>query len=284
MQPLNETVTNRAKLASHRCAIENSSANPQIQRSRQPRAVSCRKDDRPSGRFSSASLSSAITAIINKSFVSGRFCQQQNSFPPANPCRQPAAECRHRPAKVPTFTEQSPILLNSKELTMAEYESHQLMIGVPLRPCRNQLASTICLAAIAFVLGIGGCDTSRGRFIGTWSSAMLPDRLLADEASPLDLAGNKPVAEQAPDYSIRLQFYRNGRLDTVTDLPNIQTQKSGQWRLLTFDEASQRATIECELMQQRTQHQVEFVDSNTMRLVPPNMAGLKLTLTFKREH
>ncbi len=112
---------------------------------------------------------------------------------------------------------------------------------------------------------------------------MLPDRLLADEASPLDLAGDKQLPEKVDGYSLRLQFYRNGRLDTVTNLPNIQTQKSGQWRLLSFDETSGRATIECELMQQRTQHQVEFIDSRTIKLVPPNMAGLKLTLEFTKE-
>ena len=152
-----------------------------------------------------------------------------------------------------------------------------------LKRHKYKRASVIWLAALAITLGLSGCDTSRSRLVGTWSCTMLPDRLLADEASPLDLADEAPLPNKTPDYSIRLQFYRNGRLDTVTDLPNIQTQKTGQWRLLSLDEASGKGTIECELMQQRTQHQIEFIDSNTIKLVPPNMAGLKLTLEFKKE-
>lgn len=151
-------------------------------------------------------------------------------------------------------------------------------------------ASVTELAALAVVLLISGCGTDQDRFVGTWTSTILPDRLLANEASPLDIArserpsdvGGEPKPAIGGDYSIQLRFYRTGQLDTVTKLPMIQTHKTGQWRLLSFDEASRKATIECELMQQRTQHQVEFIDSRTIRLVPPNLAGLKLTLEFKK--
>jgi hypothetical protein len=88
--------------------------------------------------------------------------------------------------------------------------------------------------------------------------------------------------QSASEFSIRLQFYRGGRLDTVTRLPAIQSQKSGLWRLLSYDETKKLATIECELMQQRTQHEVQFLDADTINLIPPNMAGLNVKLEFKR--
>ncbi len=141
-------------------------------------------------------------------------------------------------------------------------------------------------AVIAFLAFAAGCGSEQSKFVGTWTSQALPNRLLADEASPLDIDEKTRPSGQAAassaSHSISLQFYRNGRLDTVTNLPNIQTQKTGQWRLLSFDETKQIATIECELTQQRTQHQVEFIDAETMKLVPPNLAGLKLQLEFKK--
>jgi hypothetical protein len=136
---------------------------------------------------------------------------------------------------------------------------------------------------LAFALFASGCGGAGSPLIGTWSSEISADHQLASEASPLDARSADPSDRASTGYSIRLQFYRNGRLDTVTQLPNIQTQKSGRWRWIAFDPATRMATIECELMQQRTQHQVEFVDPQTIRLVPPNMAGLKLQLEFKKD-
>ncbi len=142
------------------------------------------------------------------------------------------------------------------------------------------------LPMIACVAFATGCGSDQSRFVGTWTAQALPSRLLADGASPFDVDKKAQPSERPTDSaftpSISLQFYRNGRLDTVTNLPNIQTQKTGQWRLVSFDETKKIATIECELMQQRTQHRVEFIDADTMKLVPPNLAGTKLQLEFKK--
>lgn len=133
------------------------------------------------------------------------------------------------------------------------------------------------LATIAIAACASGCGSSQGRLVGTWSAELHSKQGELREVSPLDI-GETP----AEDFSIRLAFYRDGRLDTVTKLPQIQTQKSGRWRILSFDGASQTALIECDLLQQRTQHEVEFVDARTIRLVPPNLAGLDVKLEFKK--
>jgi hypothetical protein len=141
----------------------------------------------------------------------------------------------------------------------------------------------LALAIGAVALVASGCGSPGSQLVGDWSSQIQSNERLANEISPLDSPSGDPDDGEGSDYSIRLKFYRSGQLDTVTQLANIQTRKSGRWQLVNFDEATQTATIECELMQQRTQHQVEFVDKHTIRLVPPNMAGLNLKLVFIRE-
>ena len=42
-------------------------------------------------------------------------------------------------------------------------------------------------------------------------------------------------------------------------------------------------TILCELFGQQTQHEVQFIEKDLIRLVPPNMAGTKSKLTFRRQ-
>jgi len=111
---------------------------------------------------------------------------------------------------------------------------------------------------------------------------MLPDRMLANEATPFDSNENGESPATSGNHSIELRFLKNGNLETATSLPSIQTQKAGRWRMLSYDESNRIAMIECDLMQQRTEHKVEFLDSNTIRLIPPNLAGLKISMEFKR--
>jgi hypothetical protein len=131
-----------------------------------------------------------------------------------------------------------------------------------------------------------GCRPDPSGLVGTWHTEGLPRKLLADDKTPLDAPpadSPSPQDSAGEPYSIRLQFYRNGRFDTVTTLPNIQTHKSGKWRLVEMDPTGRTATIEFELMRQRTVHDVERIDADTIRLTPPNMAGLNIQLTFKRK-
>lgn len=148
-----------------------------------------------------------------------------------------------------------------------------------IRLARLQRASQRWLAIALTAALFSGCNSKQTQLVGTWvSESAKPNP--AGQSSPLDAAdGTEPDATN----SIQLRFYRSGRLDTFTHLPNIQTQKSGKWRFISYNEVTQTAMIEFELMQQRTRHEVEFLDHNTIRLVPPNMAGLSIKMTFKRE-
>lgn len=147
----------------------------------------------------------------------------------------------------------------------------------------QQRASFWGLAVAAIVVTMAGCGSQRSQLVGTWISDSVPDRLPAGQSSPLDRSAAEEKNGATPPHSIQLRFYRSGRLDTVTQLPSIQTQKTGTWRFVSYDESKRMAIVEFELMQQRTRHEVEFLDRSTIRMIPPNMAGLSIRLEFKRK-
>ena len=80
-----------------------------------------------------------------------------------------------------------------------------------------------------------------------------------------------------------IHFYNSGYLATETNMGNISTQKQGNWKLLSYDAQTKTAKIQCKLVDDTTNFDVIVLDDNTLRLVPPNMAGLKTKLKFVRQ-
>jgi hypothetical protein len=149
---------------------------------------------------------------------------------------------------------------------------------------KKPLAFRVLAAAGAVgTLSLASCGRQPTGLVGNWSAQALPKSMLQEDASPLDSPNaQEKSADGGETPTMELRFYRNGRLDTVTRLPQIQTHKSGTWRLIHSDPPQRRITIECELLGQTTEHVIEWIDDDTIRLIPPNMAGLKLELDFKR--
>jgi hypothetical protein len=121
---------------------------------------------------------------------------------------------------------------------------------------------------------VSGCGNSeRQKLVGKWS---------LDHSNRIE----ERIAE-AEDFSdaskMLLEFRGNGSLKTTTKMGGIDGQKSGSWKLVGFDEATQTMTVECTIGMQVTQQTIEFLDQNRIKLVPPNMAGLSLKLEFQRE-
>ena len=95
---------------------------------------------------------------------------------------------------------------------------------------------------------------------------------------------NVDDAEMSMESKMQLDFFRNGRLATTTAMGNVTpTPKKGRWEMVSFDEPSQTMTIKCQIGLQESEHKVEFIDADTIKLVPPNMAGLRLKLRFQRK-
>ncbi len=130
------------------------------------------------------------------------------------------------------------------------------------------------LFLLSIVCCTGCMDRNQAKFIGTWEIETA-DKVFnrIDMPSPDDMDAGSAM-------TIRFQ---GKRLTTITRMGDELREKQGTWQLLEFDEENQTATIQCTLGLQTTEHDVEFVDEQTIRLVPPNLAGLTLKVNFKRK-
>lgn len=139
---------------------------------------------------------------------------------------------------------------------------------------------TLSVLLASFMLANVGCyqDPIRAKLAGTWKiehGEKLSKRVNQDELPP----------EGADDPSERmmLAFYASGSLQTKTRIGNVNREKNGSWNVIDYDEEESVMKISCELMGQQTDHEVRFIESDLIRLVPPNMAGTKSKLTFRRK-
>ncbi len=82
--------------------------------------------------------------------------------------------------------------------------------------------------------------------------------------------------------AITVTFGRNGALQTQTRTGMIDSTKNGKWTPVENASSDQPAAIECTLMQQTTRHEIEWIDADTIKMTPPNMAGLSIKLMFRR--
>ena len=151
-----------------------------------------------------------------------------------------------------------------------------------------QIFKFLCYLCLLALAGCGG-DPDRNRIVGDWEIATA-DRLIGQvNAEPLSTAGasdsasstSDSVEDQKPRMLIR--FYYSGSLATETNMGNVSTQKYGSWKFLSYDAQTSTAKIQCKLVDDTTDFEVIVEDENTLRLVPPNMAGLRKKMKFVRQ-
>ncbi len=80
-----------------------------------------------------------------------------------------------------------------------------------------------------------------------------------------------------------ITFLTNGTFQTQTAMGNVNGQKNGAWQVISLDEAARKMTIRCTIGSDETDHSIELIDGSTIRLVPPNMAGLTMKMRFVRD-
>jgi hypothetical protein len=131
-------------------------------------------------------------------------------------------------------------------------------------------------AAFMLALMLAGCgDPERDKIVGTWeieSANRIASRL---KEAKEDSSNNN-------DNRMSVEFRSNGVLKTQTLMGTLHGQKEGTWTLMSFDEPSSTMRLKCVLEQQETEQEIEFLDEDTIQMVPPNMAGLEMKLRFKR--
>jgi|688.fasta_scaffold16903_9 hypothetical protein len=162
---------------------------------------------------------------------------------------------------------------------------------------RQQLANRILCFHVAFGLLLGGalcafcgCSTrlpeSARKLVGTWELAQ-PERL-AERINQLPEDSSLPAAEpeeqdaEPAGSGMVLEFRTDGTLQTKTALGQLQQQKQGTWQFISASADSRTLAIRCQLNQQSSEVEVEFLEGETISLVPPNLAGLNTKLRFRR--
>lgn len=142
-----------------------------------------------------------------------------------------------------------------------------------MRPSKAH-RSFLALLAVATLLS--GCQPAvDSRLVGHWE--MDKAEALAKKVTS---EGDATVQEGAPP-KMHLHFESSGVLETVTQLGQIDSVKTGSWRLLQQD-SRDKTTIECSIGGLTSEHEIRWLDDSTIRLAPPNMSGQKMILNFVR--
>lgn len=171
------------------------------------------------------------------------------------------------------------------------------------------IVAICCLVPLAILSGCGG-DVRMSRLAGTWelnlqSSDAIVDHLL-DGQIPEDASFMQKLAVQSAknfaktklnelakktsevtDYSMTLQFNTDGTWSSETNFPMAKGKKSGLWKVIEVTEDSME--ISCQWTDKKSgksdnlRTKVTFIEPTTITLVPPNMAGTEMELTFDRQ-
>lgn len=128
---------------------------------------------------------------------------------------------------------------------------------------------------IAILVLLAGCTQhEQGKLVGVWQIEQASDvaeQINADE----DAANNEGMSSR-----MSIEFLSSGHLKTTTVMGEIDRIKEGSWNLVSFDKTNQISVIKCTIGLQETEHEVDWIDDNTIELVPPNMAGVDMKLRF----
>ena len=131
---------------------------------------------------------------------------------------------------------------------------------------------------------VGCTDPNAALLVGHW--------VLEKPSRVMDRIGGEGVEQGREPDSIddsnslprmSITFHSYGQFETSTAMGEVNRQKSGTWQVIALDEVASKMTIRCKIGTEETDHSVELVDGSTIRLVPPNMAGLTMKMRFVRD-
>lgn len=133
------------------------------------------------------------------------------------------------------------------------------------------------LLSSAFMILLAGCiSTEQDKLAGVWQieqAEEIADQINASE----DEANNESLPPR-----MTIEFSNGGKLKTTTIMGEIDRTKEGSWSLVSYDETNQVSVIKCTIGLQETEHEVDWIDDNTIEIVPPNMAGVDMKLRFTK--
>lgn len=143
----------------------------------------------------------------------------------------------------------------------------------------------LLIASVIACLQTGCGDPNRSKIVGTWQieqADTLMNRIHRKD-SQTESPNSKNGSEDDPPKMV-VKFDGSGLLTTSTRMGDVVQEKSGTWELVSFDQPNKTINLMCTIQDQKTEHSVELLDEDTIRLVPPNMAGTKMKIKFKRQN
>lgn len=164
-------------------------------------------------------------------------------------------------------------------------------VKVPAGESEGRLHLTgIGLLFLLATLSFAGCAPAGStKMVGTWKldGADELENVMNKAPKPTGVMGDlmeavKSRVKNEVAASMTLEFLSGGKLKTTGVFMGANQVKEGTWKWVRSDGASE--VIWCQLGQDDpVEVSVSFVDSNTIELVPPNIAVLNRKLKFKRE-
>ena len=132
---------------------------------------------------------------------------------------------------------------------------------------------------VLLALMLSGCSPAeRNKIVGVWTVET------ADKLS--DRISGETENESMPAPTLEVHFQWSGNLKTVTRMGTINREKVGSWKLLNVE--GDEFFLECTLGDskmgfQTTELKIRQIDETTIRMTPPNMAGLTSKMNFKKK-
>jgi len=136
-------------------------------------------------------------------------------------------------------------------------------------------------ALLIFACTSGCSDPKAAPLVGRWElekPAKVMDRIGGDVA--LSVQETDSIDDSTSVPRMVITFYSNGQFQTVTAMGNVNREKNGSWEAISLDEAAHKMTIRCTIGSDKTDHSIDLIDGSTIRMVPPNMAGLTMKMRF----
>lgn len=140
----------------------------------------------------------------------------------------------------------------------------------------------LLIASVIACLQTGCGDPHRSKIVGNWQIAQTDTLMSRIQQNESEARPGEYDPDKEPPKMV-VSFRRNGQLTTSTRLGDVIQEKQGTWTMVAFDEPNQTIKVTCSILDQETEHAVKFLDPDTIELIPPNLAGTKMKLKFKRQ-
>lgn len=152
------------------------------------------------------------------------------------------------------------------------------------------------LIAFAGLLAAGCGNRAGDKLVGTWEMQISgfadfvpgkPENKPPDDEPSIEDNTNSIVdGVGGGDLSfggMTLVFGSDGSLKTITRFSEAQSEKDWSWTLISWDNRSASAVIRCQMPDEAIETAIQFIDDNTIELVPPNINVLQTRLRFVRK-